>query len=174
MLVFAQVPARPASTVTPSTPLQQYLQKHFCDDDSACDRTSLRFVSATVDLNGDGKPETIVYLLGQEYCGSGGCSMLVLRQDQEEHYRIVTETTITRLPIRVLATRTNGWNDLAVTVAGGGIQTSHQARLAFNGRKYPSNPTVSPAKRLPANTPGSTLIRLDAEAKAKPVYPDAK
>ncbi len=174
LFVVVQVPTQHASAAEHSSHLQEYLQNHLCDGDSACDRASLRFLTATVDLNGDGKPETIVYLLGQEFCGSGGCSMLVLRQDQNGNYMLVTESTITRLPIRILTTSTNGWKDLGVTVARGGIRTPYEARLPFNGKKYPSNPTVSPAKRLPTHTPGTTLIPLDADAKANPVYPDAK
>jgi hypothetical protein len=133
------------------------------------DRANTRYLSATVDLNGDGQRENVVYLLGNDWCGSGGCTMLILTT-QNAHYKVITRATITRLPIRLLSTRTNGWRDLAVTVAGGGILKAYEAKLTFNGRKYPGNPTVAPAVKLPANTPGTILIREDAGSHAIPLY----
>ena len=41
------------------------------------DKTT-RYLYASVDLNGDGTPEIIVYLTGREWCGSGGCPHLGL------------------------------------------------------------------------------------------------
>lgn len=127
-----------------------------------------RFLSAFVDLNGDGKQEAIVYLLHNDFCGSGGCPMLVLTP-QDSSYRIITKTTVTRPPIRVLATKTNGWSDLSVSVSGGGIRNAYDAKLSFNGKKYPSNPTVSPAQKLQGKPTGSIIIpSID---NAKPLYP---
>jgi hypothetical protein len=40
-----------------------------------------RYVAAFTDLNGDGQPEAIVYLISPEWCGSGGCSMFILQQN---------------------------------------------------------------------------------------------
>lgn len=76
----------------------------------------------------------------------------------------------TRLPIRLLTTTTNGWQDLAVSVSGGGIRPGYEVKLAFDGKKYPSNPTIAPAKRIPSQTPGTTLIQEGAESQARPVY----
>jgi len=44
-------------------------------------------------------------------------------------FKIIAETTITRLPIRVLATKSNGWHDITIMVAGGGIQPGYEAVL---------------------------------------------
>ena len=55
------------------------------------------------------------------------------------------KATITQLPIMLLDTSSRGWRDVSVTVAGGGIPRAYSARLRFDGRQYPSNPTVPPA-----------------------------
>ena len=60
----------------------------------------------------------------------------------------MTELTIVRRPIRVLETKSNGWHDIGVIVAGGGIQLGDEAILPFDGKSYPTNPTVLPAKEF--------------------------
>jgi hypothetical protein len=103
-----------------------------------------RYAVAFLNLNRDRASEAIVYLSGDRWCGSGGCTMLILAPAGAS-YRVVTKTTITRLPIRVLKTRTNGWADLSVRVQGGGILTAYQAVLRFDGSTYPENPSTLPA-----------------------------
>lgn len=90
---------------------------------------------------------TLVYLVGPEFCGSGGCKLLILRKT-EGGYAVLGDTTVTRAPIRVLAAQTNGLPDIGVRVGGGGIIEGYEARLKFDGERYPSNPTVAPAERV--------------------------
>jgi hypothetical protein len=40
-----------------------------------------RYVLAFRDLDTDGTPEAIVYLVGKKWCGSGGCNTLILALD---------------------------------------------------------------------------------------------
>ena len=109
-----------------------------------------------IDLNEDGKREAIIYVAGPSVCGSGGCSLLVLTPSARG-YRLVTTTTVTHLPAYALNTRTHGWRDLSVFVAGGGL-SGHYASLRFNGRKYPSNPTVAPAIVMRGKPDGTLLL----------------
>ena len=155
------------SAKTPS--LRDFIIQYLGAPDSEEDRTNTRYLSATADLNGDGKPETIVYIVSNTWCGSGGCTLLILTT-QNAHYKVITRTTVTQLPVRLLPTKTNGWQDLAVFVAGGGILPGYEAKLVFNGKTYPRNPTVGPAKKLPPHTPGTTLIQQGTQSQAKPVY----
>ena len=108
-----------------------------------------------------------MYFIGANWCGSGGCSCLILARDGSS-YSVITQTSVTQLPIRVLSTKTNGWHDLAVSVAGGGIQPGYEARLRFDGRTYPSNPTVPPAQELKAKVEGKIVI--PADATGTPLY----
>ena len=114
------------------------------------DERLTRYAVAMADLGGDRRPEALIYAMadvdgdGQaNLCGSGGCNLYVLTP-VPTGYRRVGRTTLTRPPIRILATRTHGWRDLSVRVAGGGIGRGYHARLRFDGRSYPSNPTVPP------------------------------
>lgn len=70
--------------------------------------------------------------------------------------------TVVQLPIRVLESTANGWHDLGVWVQGGGIQPGYEAALSFDGRTYPRNPTVAPARRL-EHPKGKILILRGAE-----------
>lgn len=115
-----------------------------------------RYQSASVDLNDDGVAEVIVFALDREYCGSGGCTMFVLTPTRNG-YRVVTRTTVTRPPVRVLSTSSHGWRDLAVRVSGGGVGQPYDVALKFDGRSYPSNPSVAP--RLRTQTGGRVVIK---------------
>jgi len=88
--------------------------------------------------------------------------MLILSPEGAS-YRVVTETTITRLPIRVLATKSNGWHDISVVVAGGGIQPAYDAVLSFDGKSYPSNPSTPPARRLNGKAEGKIVMPVTTE-----------
>lgn len=128
----------------------------------------LRYFDVRADLNGDGKPETIVYMSSPMTCGSGGCSLLILKSGGKS-FNVMGRLTIVQTPIRVLNTSHNGWRDLAVTVRGGGIMPGYEAELRFDGMNYPGNPSVPPAIPLKKKIPGRILIGNDAFNKAKPL-----
>jgi hypothetical protein len=97
-----------------------------------------------VSLSSRSEAEFLVYLRGADYCGSGGCTSLVFAT-RNGQFRLISRLTLVRTPIIVSSHRTNGWNDLIVFVAGGGIQQGFYSVLPFNGREYPENPTIKPA-----------------------------
>jgi hypothetical protein len=132
--------------------LQSELKELLADDDK-----TTRYLAAFVDLNGDGTSEAIVYVTGQTWCGTGGCNMLILARDGIS-WRVVTETTVTRTPIPVLTTASNGWRNITVWVQGGGIQPGYEAELRFDGKTYPENPSVPPARRLTREVPGRVVL----------------
>jgi hypothetical protein len=106
------------------------------------------YLSSEFDLDDDGTPEELVYIGGPNLCGTGGCSLAVLKRD-DDVFTPVTVTSVTRLPLGVLNTSTNGWRDLWVTIGGGGEMNNRRV-LRFNGTTYPTNPTVPPAETLTA------------------------
>lgn len=116
-----------------------------------------RYRAAAADLNDDGAAEVLVYAEGPENCGSGGCDLYVLARGVTG-WRVVTDMSVTRLPLRVLRAKSHGWHDLSVHVAGGGILPGYDVRLRFDGNHYPDNPTVPPAERLPAPS-GRVVLR---------------
>ncbi len=118
------------------------------------DAAPLRYALALHDLDGDGADEAIVHLASPYFCGTGGCNTLVLTP-AGAMWRKVAEISVSRTPITVLDSSSNGWRDLTVAVAGGG-GPSGNALLKFDGTAYPGNPTVAPAE-LTERT-GSELI----------------
>ena len=111
--------------------------------------------AAAVDLDGDGADEVVAYVMGGMWCGSGGCNALILAPEGDG-WRVVTETSVTQTPIRVLDTSTNGWRDLSVGVGGGGRE-SGQVRLTFDGAGYATNPTVEGLEQVDPSA-GEELI----------------
>ncbi|WP_143754943.1 hypothetical protein [Caulobacter sp. BP25] len=111
------------------------------------------FKSAQADLNGDRKPEIFIYATGRETCGSGGCNLYVLSPTRAG-YQVVLRASVAQLPIRRLESATRGWRDIGVFVAGGGAKP-HEARLRFDGKRYPGNPSMAPES---GNPPGEILI----------------
>lgn len=103
----------------------------------------------------------LVQFVGPEYCGSGGCNLLILRPEGDS-FTVLGDVTITRAPVRVLTSRTNGLPDIAVQVSGGGAEP-HEALLPFDGARYASNPTVAPARRT-EGAPGMVVIAEDQES----------
>jgi hypothetical protein len=165
---FAQSQEQPAvnASVTDES-LKKFLQSYTKIPGLPEDKTT-RYFDSLVDLNGDGK-EVIVYLTGPQWCGSGGCTALILAPEGSS-YRVVTKVTVAQRPIRVLSTTSNGWHSLGVWVHGGGVQGGHEAILIFNGKTYPSNPTVPPAQRSTGKAEGKTVIPEELK-DLKAIYP---
>jgi len=148
---------------TPEEDIRRYLLQTYPE------AAPMRYALAWHDLNGDGADEAIVYLVSSYYCGSGGCNTLVLTPAGPT-WREVGNISVSRTPVGVADSSTNGWQDLTVAVSGGGGPEG-TALLKFDGEAYPSNPTVAPAEMTEAA--GTELIaeepefvQLDAEAVA--------
>jgi hypothetical protein len=127
-----------------------------------------RYFAAFVHLRDDNTQQAIVYLTSDGWCGSGGCTMLIL-EPKGSTYRVITKVTITRPPIRVLSTKTNGWHDLAVRVQGGGIVHAYEAKLPFNGKSYPINASMPAAQPLTTEIAGEVV--MPTSVAGEPLYP---
>ncbi len=162
--ITALLGAQPPSThAEDSVRLRRFLPQYLRSSD---DKTA-RYLAAFVDLRDDGTKQALVYLTNQHYCGSGGCSMLILTP-RRSSYEVVSSITIAWPPVRVLKTKSHGWHDIAVWVQGGGIQPGYEAVLSFDGKRYPNNPTVPPARAASQKFEGN--IEIPALSKGVPVY----
>lgn len=123
-----------------------------------------RYLAALVDLRDDGEKELLVYLTGP-WCGSGGCTALVVECISSASYVVRSRISLSRPPIRVLEAKTHGWHDLGVWLQGGGILPGYEAELPFDGKTYPPNPTLSPARRSTGEARGQIVIGAN-EARA--------
>jgi hypothetical protein len=165
--VAAHAEQQPAAQPSKEDSLKRFLQNYLRMPVSSAGETT-RYFPAFVDLNGDGIQELIVYVTGERWCGSGGCTTLILAA-KDSSYRVVTRVTITRPPIRVLKDASNGWRSIAVWVVGGSSEPGYEAELRFDGRTYPSNPSVPPARRLTGRVAGETVVSSSQDGT--PLYP---
>jgi hypothetical protein len=163
---FLPTPADTQRPVPAEVSVITFLRSHY-PADAISDESPLRYELAWADLNGDRQPEAIAYISGGGYCGTGGCNLLVLTPAGRS-WRIAGELSVTNPPIRLLATRTRGWRDLAVLAAGGGIRHAYEARLTFNGRTYPISPGDRGAIPVRGRVPGRVLIADDD--RGRPLY----
>jgi len=157
LLVAAQ---RPSMTPEESAKIKSFLRDYLKDSYKAGDTTT-RYFATFVDLTEGGRPQVIVYFTDQHSCGTGGCTTLILAPAGSS-YKVITSITIGWPPIRVLSTGTNGWHDLGIWVQGGGIQPGYEAALRFDGRTYPRNPSVPPARPLVEKEAGKVVVPKDA------------
>ncbi|AJR03758.1 hypothetical protein [Siansivirga zeaxanthinifaciens] len=103
-----------------------------------------------IDLNNDGQKEVIINFMTPYFCGSGGCSMVLLSSDLKP----ITKFTVTRTPLYAENAMKNGWK-VILTRSQGELK-----ELVYNGSTYPSNPSM--VKKAPYDAPsGEAEIMFD-------------
>ena len=160
LAVALLLPASAGAQTPRDEALHRFLQATFASARAEWADTS--YVAAFADLDGDGRDEALVSLHSGLFCGSGGCALYIYTPAAGS-WREVAEVTIVNAPVRLLATRHRGWRDLAVHVRGGGFELPREARLAFDGRTYASNPSLAPRPRRGAR--GRILISDDGAGR---------
>ena len=130
-----------------------------------------RYLAATADLNGDGRPEFLVHLVGPMACGTGGCPTLVYTPDGA-NYTLVSTIGLTRPPIRLSPRSSSGWRNLIVEIGGGGGRSGH-AEVVYRGGGYLENPTVAPTRRITDLAGAETVIdAFDSFEATTPLPPE--
>lgn len=100
------------------------------------DTRTQEFRHALTDLDHDGVDDALVLLLGADWCGTGGCTLLVL-QGGQNGFRLVSASSVTEEPVRVSTReRRHGWSSLIVNSRKG------EVLMRFDGQRYPSNASV--------------------------------
>ncbi|XWK90197.1 MAG: hypothetical protein U7127_09145 [Phormidium sp.] len=137
------------SETSPDTKLERTIFRNYLTDYSETNPENyIRYYYNRLDLNGDNRPEVIVYLVGSYVCGSGGCNALIYTPKGQD-YQLISRHTLVNPPILVTPQRNSGWKNLVFLTSGGGTKREYNL-MRFNGRTYPLNPSVQPA--VPANT----------------------
>lgn len=116
-----------------ATPQLEAAIKNFTNE------TAPKYAVAYADLNQDGIDDGLVLLEGEEWCGTGGCTLLVFEGLADGNYKLASKSTVANAPIYVLEARSNGWSDLSVYSKGKG-----QVVMKWGGSNYPSNPSLQP------------------------------
>lgn len=159
MLSFADlVAAQPNRDVALRTFLRTYLRSIV----GAYDEARTTYSAAFLSTKNSNRQLVIVYVSGEGWCGTGGCNMFVLEQTPTG-FTEICRATIVRPPIYELPTVHHGLPDIAVFVRGGGIVHDYFAELSYDGRTYPANPTVPPARPLGRKPYGTAVISENAE-----------
>lgn len=143
--------------VTPSTDqqtahnLKNFLTLEYLKEDLAfLQPKDRKFQFYRTDLNDDGNQEIFVRLMGPYFCGSGGCTFLLL----DKYGEIITKFTVTRAPIFVEPTKSNGWSLLLVRDSG------VFKELSYNDGSYPNNPSL--LEKAPYDAPsGHAQVMFD-------------
>jgi hypothetical protein len=105
-----------------------------------------------VDLNGDGKPEVIVYLSGRYFCGTGGCQVLIFKLVGKE-YKSLSGMGLVRPPFIVTEAKSNKYKNLVMYSRNYGVRKGDYGdfySFNFNGKNYPG--AADSAVRLKATS----------------------
>lgn len=136
--------------------LEKALIKEF-DLEQGLDNT--RYYYNKVDLNDDGISEIFAFVVGSFVCGTGGCSAVIFKHENGE-YKLLSRFSLVRNPIIISNKKTNGYRDIIMKVSGGGIE-SFFAELKYDGKTYPSNPSVQPKIKPGTKVEGEAIIADD-------------
>ncbi|MCU7617203.1 hypothetical protein NZ698_08335 [Chryseobacterium sp. PBS4-4] len=115
----------------------QYLKP---EDLKIIDASARKFNLYQIDLNNDDKKEVFINFFTPYFCGSGGCTLVLLDSD----LKLISKFTVTRTPITIDSKTENGWKVLW-------IQDGNDWKILTNkSGKYPSNPSmIKPTKEVP-------------------------
>lgn len=147
LLALAVLPAsaqKLPADADPATPpdaeaLDRAVQRYVFPYTTAPDDTSWK--TRWTDLNDDALLDALVYVSGPDWCGSGGCTLLVFEAvtgpdaDELGAYRPAAEISLVTGPVLVAGPGPDGWRDLVVADDAG----AHRI-LRFDGETYPGSP----------------------------------
>lgn len=117
------------------------------------------FSYALVHLRDAGPADALVLIRDPNYCGSGGCALIVYEGEPDGPFKLISTSTITREPLYILRQESHGWHDFTTFVSGGGLRAC-SAIMHFNGRRYPSNPSTAPCAS-PSRLQHATPVTLE-------------
>ncbi|KQR93389.1 hypothetical protein ASG01_09380 [Chryseobacterium sp. Leaf180] len=99
-----------------------------------------KFHMQQIDLNSDAKKEIFISFYTPYFCGSGGCTLLLL----DSKLKLINRFTVIRTPITVDSQTENGWKVLWFK------EGNSWKKLMNKNGKYPSNPSlVKPTEEVP-------------------------
>ncbi|PBI91749.1 hypothetical protein BSF41_13540 [Flavobacterium sp. ACN2] len=116
------------------------------------------FYYEAFDLNNDKKEEYFVGFSNSYFCGSGGCSGYILKNDGT----VINRFSVTDFPIYVTTSATEKFYDLIFESRG----KFHL--LKMKGGKYPSNPSVQEV--IKGDVPKESTKVLDIQGKKLEKY----
>ena len=150
-----QVEETPHCELLETQRVAQSLRDYFGNEVEGLVKENRQFLFDTYDLNNDGKTEYFVGLLSPYFCGSGGCTVLVLNHD----LTVQSKLTVVDYPVYVSQRYfTGGWADLFI------YSNKSFHIVKSNDGKYPSNPSVEPETDV-SNYPARVPLLLDSAVR---------
>ncbi len=150
-----------ATTVTPINKdavwLDQFVQKNII---TPAGLRKANFSWGKHDLNNNNKDEYLVIMKDMYFCGSGGCTAYLIEKDKG----ILQRFTLMNPPVFYTNKRHDGWQDMVV------YSNNAWRKLSYNGKKYPSNPSVAPS----IDRDAIVKIAKDAALKSEIYQQDGK
>lgn len=152
------------AATTPASSLTAFMRQHLRVPGLSPDYSARLFVTS-VPLADPGDSEILVLVRGPKSCGSGGCTLYVLRP-QRRTYRAISEISPVQLPVRVHQGSHLGHPDIGVEVCPGGLAGCYQVVLPFNGTSY-DDPWGKHARRV---AQGAGKVVIASTAPGTPLY----
>jgi hypothetical protein len=138
--------------------IKNFLTNVFLKDDLAnLTENDRKFQFQVIDLNNDGKNEIFINFISSYFCGSGGCSILLI----DSNWKTITYFSVTSTPLWIEKKGVNEWATIMVKSQG------EFKELENKNGKYPSNPSVLPKSKNDAPSGSAQLIFSDDFAPAK-------
>ena len=139
--------------------IKNYILNHFLTkaDLRVISDDDRKFQFYTADLNNDGDEEVFIYFGTSYFCGSGGCTVLLLSNNME----LITKFSPTQ-QLYIDETSENSWKVLFTNTNGS------WRKLVFDGVTYPSNPTLEKSTKYSPNE--NTQNTFEEERNNQQVY----
>ena len=138
--------------------IKTYLKTDYLKNDIAIlEETDRQFQFYEIDLNEDGKNEIFINFFTRYFCGSGGCTLLLL----DANLKPITKFSVMNPPLFVEKTKKNGWSILLIKDSG------VFKELSYNKGKYPSNPSILEKAPYDAPSGHAEILFSDEYSKAK-------
>lgn len=116
----------------------------------------IRYLYGYPALGAPGTRHALVLLVGPEWSGTGGATALLFEgkenpkgERQTFTYRLLAKMSPINAPFLLGPGTSHGLKNITTLVSGGGAR-AHYVTLKFDGKTYPTNPTV--AESTPAGT----------------------
>jgi hypothetical protein len=131
----------------PSGLLKTFLRSYLSLGGKVPPDTTTRITTYSVKTDGGKTEENIVYVSGQGWCGSGGCTLLIL-EPSASSFKVLGKVTVVQLPVFLMPSMTHGHPDIGVSVRGIRVGSAYEAELSYDGISYPGNPSSPPSRPL--------------------------
>lgn len=138
--------------------IKHYLTTDYLKNDiKFMSKEDRKFQFQTVDLNNDGKQELFINFITSYFCGSGGCTLLLLDND----WKTITRFTVTSTPIMIEPNKEQKW--AVLMVKDNGVWKD----LLYKNGKYPSNPSLLSKSKVDAPSGHAQVIFSEEFSPAK-------